>query len=87
MTYLQVAGTRLSLRPSRLCGLLGLRSIAWIRLPGHGLAGHDLTQNGGVARPGSVRDIARITVQGLMREDSERQGFLGGVGNAEILVR
>jgi hypothetical protein len=32
VTCLQVAETDLSLRPSRLCGLLGLRSIAWIRL-------------------------------------------------------
>ena len=86
MTYPQVAGTWLSLRPSRLCGLLGLRSIAWIRLRGHGSARHDLSQDGGAARAGRTRDIAGLTQQGLVREDGEGQGFLGSVGNAEILM-
>ena len=50
------------------------------------LSRHDLSQDRGPPRASRVRDISRFPEQGFVCEDGERQGFLGGVGNAEILM-
>jgi len=65
LTCLQVAETRLSLRPSRLCGLLSLRSTAWIELnPKRGMNENGLTQasanSTARAALGCIMDVAGL---------------------------